>query len=811
MAIFGRGVSPGVRRFPVWGLLLLAVLPLAIHWRLVLAGSVDQRHLCCDFAAHHYPAYLEGREWFRTGVFPQWNPYGDLGGAYFLSDPEVGLFYPPNWVVYAIGAVFNSNDIFLRAIYLFLVAHVGFGGVATALLARTWAGLRWPYALLAGTLYVGSGFIHAHLAGHAHTVAFSLTPATLLVWLRFLETSRPLWFAATAALLGSALLGGYHFVPLYVTFPTMLALTILRDCPLRRNIRAALRHGTLLAAAVSLAFALFSVQLLPFVLAYQESYRASAASLEWSGEYRIDFSLFYQMIIPNLYTGIGRGYGLTYYLGLLPLLALGVALLRPGLRNSAIVHSGVIACVGFVVALGHQTLIHQLVYFLLPGVGIFRSISFSLLLVVIFGAIAVGALLQALADDPHERSVLVQPLRKFLVVWVIIATVIFLLLSTLHALVRGIGPQVYEMIRALELARPMAEPRITWETGKDILRVINGIAWAWGLLGFAFTATVGTFLLFLERPNRTCLALIALVFVIDASAQVARHPSLTSEVLPHGLGQNPARLYEPNKLTARLSTLRGRDLVRSFVDNTLPSYYYSANHHLFTQIAESQIPPPYRSELLSVMTSPAGLDAFNFRFLVTRNPTLTPAAPWRFLETVSLSAPAPAGAVRIYENPHAMPRAFLVERVSTVPGSNPTAQLAALRTVDPRTHAVVFARDVPGDLQPAVSQRSPLSRGRVAIDHYERGTVRMTVEADGPGFVFMSDAYHPWWKLSVDGRGARLARTNVHFRGFFVPPGRHVVEMRFDTFPFWIGAAVSAASMLTVIVIASLPCRGTDA
>jgi hypothetical protein len=799
MAMLRRWVSPGARWSPLWGLLFLVVLPFAIHWRLVLAGPVDQRHLCCDFSAHHYPAYLEGREWFRSGVFPHWNPYGNLGGIHFPSDPEVGLFYPPNWIVYAIGAIVDSNDLFLRAIYALLVSHIAFGALATALFARTWADLRWPYALLAGTVYAGSGFINANLPGHAHTVAFSLTPATLLVWNLFLKTNQSRWFAATAALLGLALLGGYHFVPLFVTIPTLLALALLRDRPLGRNAAKAFHHAALLGGTALLAVGLFCVQLIPIVLAYRESYRASVVSLEWSGQYRIDFSFFYQLIIPNLYTGTARVTTLSYwnyYLGLLPLVLLCVALLRPALRTRVVVRSGAIACTAFVIALGHQTLVHQLIYFFFPLIGIFRSISYFLVLTVTFGAIACGGLLQALEDNADQRSSILGPLRKLLVSWGIVAGMTALLIWTLHALMLAIGPQVYNVITALRASGAAMDSGISWETGKEILRVVSGIAWLWGMLAFLLTATIVALLLFLEQPSRKRLTLIALVFVVDGSAQLARHPSLTSSV-------NPARLYEANALTSRLTAVRGSELVRFVVDDGLPYRDYSANHQLFTQVAYSQIPPPYGRDLLSFMTSTTGLDAFNFRFLVTKDAT-PEVAPWRFMERVTLGASALTDDARIYENPGAMPRAFLVERLVTVEGNDPATQLAALRKADPRTHAVVFERDVGRDASPTATLRSTLSRGRVSIDHYGRGRVRMTVDTEAPGFVFMSDAYHPWWKLFVDGSEARLIRTDVHFRGFFVPAGRHAVEMRFDTTPFWFGAAASVASMLILVLVTTL-------
>ena len=47
------------------------------------------------------------------------------------------------------------------------------------------------------------------------------------------------------------------------------------------------------------------------------------------------------------------------------------------------------------------------------------------------------------------------------------------------------------------------------------------------------------------------------------------------------------------------------------------------------------------------------------------------------------------------------------------------------------------------------------------------------------GFVVLNDVWHPWWRVSVDGRPARLLRANVLFRAVAVPKGRHLVRFTF--------------------------------
>ncbi|MEJ2368839.1 MAG: YfhO family protein [Acidobacteriota bacterium] len=54
-----------------------------------------------------------------------------------------------------------------------------------------------------------------------------------------------------------------------------------------------------------------------------------------------------------------------------------------------------------------------------------------------------------------------------------------------------------------------------------------------------------------------------------------------------------------------------------------------------------------------------------------------------------------------------------------------------------------------------------------------------------------TDTYYPGWRAQIDGAGVPISRTDGTFRGVVVPPGRHVVEMRFVSRSFEAGMALS--------------------
>ena len=70
--------------------------------------------------------------------------------------------------------------------------------------------------------------------------------------------------------------------------------------------------------------------------------------------------------------------------------------------------------------------------------------------------------------------------------------------------------------------------------------------------------------------------------------------------------------------------------------------------------------------------------------------------------------------------------------------------------------------------------------------------VRLSVESERPAYLVTSETHYPGWRAYVDGRPQPIYYTNVAFRGFPVPAGKHQILMRFEAPLFWWAAAASA-------------------
>lgn len=155
--------------------------------------------------------------------------------------------------------------------------------------------------------------------------------------------------------------------------------------------------------------------------------------------------------------------------------------------------------------------------------------------------------------------------------------------------------------------------------------------------------------------------------------------------------------------------------------------------------------------------------------------------------------------VAIYENPHPLPRAFLVPSVLVVPSRQAALDVIRDGTFDP-TRLVVLEEAFDASLltdSPTIGEKSVASSlGDVQVAQYARELVRLKTFAADNSFLVLSDSYYPGWKAYVDGREAKIYRADYLFRGVFLPAGSHDVVFSFEPASFYLGRNISIAALL---------------
>jgi hypothetical protein len=161
------------------------------------------------------------------------------------------------------------------------------------------------------------------------------------------------------------------------------------------------------------------------------------------------------------------------------------------------------------------------------------------------------------------------------------------------------------------------------------------------------------------------------------------------------------------------------------------------------------------------------------------------------------------GSGRLFENPRALPRAFVPRKVYREP--DPRREIGVLRGI-PEYGEQGVASVVPGNA-PA---RTWVDNGAasVRITRYETQEMVMEVEAAAPALVGTSMVAWPGWKLRIDGREAKTAAYNHAFVGFLVSPGRHRAVLRYMPGGFVWGVGVSLASLVAGLFLVWRPRAG---
>jgi hypothetical protein len=167
----------------------------------------------------------------------------------------------------------------------------------------------------------------------------------------------------------------------------------------------------------------------------------------------------------------------------------------------------------------------------------------------------------------------------------------------------------------------------------------------------------------------------------------------------------------------------------------------------------------------------------------------------------------------VYENPEAMPRAYVPARVKVLPEDKTMLTLAGRikRTVtDPASGRTIddfaFAKSVI-DFDPAKTAYVPTDPG--LPDGDSRGTaevvgetpceVRLKVDMQTPGLLVLADQFYDGWNAYLDGKQYPILPVNRAIRGVALPAGRGELVFRYEP-PAWTRGLRMSAIAASVLV-----------
>jgi hypothetical protein len=676
----------------------------------------------------------------RLPDVPLWNP--DIeGGRPLLANMQSAVFSPFSWPAYVLPFWWSLG--LIAALKLWAMA---FG---TFLLARA-LGLRMGGALLAGVV-AGFGLFHVVWLAWPLSGVWAWLPWVLLATDATVRRPGPRPVAALALAVALQFAGGHPETSFHVL--AVAVLFALLRLPDAGRVRALGRFAGGLAAGAALSAAF----LLPFLelLAHSSdvAQRAAHDAARSPRHYLLSLALPDYWGRPTQVVTEPFIVARAFYAGALPLMLACLAVLRPSKERLWIAAAGAVA---LLVVVGQQPFFG--IVNALPG---FHQAHNTRLAIVTLLAIALlaGWGLDDLARLPRRRGL-------------VIAGAI----AVLPALIVLVRARPLPLGDALRAAWGFATPE------RDELPLMSLLIW----LPFAAAAVA----LIARRPR----AAVALALVLTF-ADLARA----------GMGQNPAIPLDHARtpVTGALAFLQRHDDQRFVAAgaSVLPplnanvgmryglrdarGYDYPTEEHYDAFWRRAVNPPdPLGITLPSTQatTGPAALRALG---LLSVGYVLTPPEDAPLALPLAYQGPD----ARVYANPAALPRAFLVG-AQRVTGD----QLGAVTApgFDPREAAVVSA-------SAGLPARAPSpGTARLVRDDPERVAVR--TRAGRRALLVLTDSWFPGWRATVDGRDAPIVRTDQLLRGVAVPAGTHTVEFAYRPLSWRIGWIVSllAAAGLAV-------------
>jgi hypothetical protein len=177
------------------------------------------------------------------------------------------------------------------------------------------------------------------------------------------------------------------------------------------------------------------------------------------------------------------------------------------------------------------------------------------------------------------------------------------------------------------------------------------------------------------------------------------------------------------------------------------------------------------------------LDRGNVNLVLSATPLDEPGLRW--LGAVTL---------QVYENQHALPRAYLSERWQPVDDLAGAARWMLREGLDhPSIPALEGAEAPPTDSHP----------GTVTLAVLDRGPNRLEIPLPAGhrgGLVVLTDSWDEGWSATVDGQATSLVPTNGYQRGVRVAPGATAVAMAYRPPGLGTGLVASLAAALGLLI-----------
>ena len=156
---------------------------------------------------------------------------------------------------------------------------------------------------------------------------------------------------------------------------------------------------------------------------------------------------------------------------------------------------------------------------------------------------------------------------------------------------------------------------------------------------------------------------------------------------------------------------------------------------------------------------------------------------------------AGSSGIKVYWQPNAFPRAWVVHHVKRIEYQNQLNWYVANRL--DLLHSEGLMYDAPPSVAPCANGQDD-----VQLREDQGSRVGISARPACAGMVVVSDTYYPGWSAWVDGKASPIYAVDGAMRGVVVPAGQHLITMRYRPPVVYEGAALSLVGIVGAIVLA---------
>jgi hypothetical protein len=728
-----------------WGCLLLLITVL-FYWKTLLTHQFS--------LLTEWEGVTQGYSWYqfcvssiKHGHWPMWDPFA-YSGRSFVGEMQTGAYSPLNLLLAIVP--FNRSDVFSPQLYNWLFAFAHFFAACFMFALVREFGLSRFSALVAAVCFALGGFV-GRVPWPNYLWGSIWLPVIFLFLIRALKTDSIRLAMLHASLAGLALgmailVGGLHAAIMQtLAIVTALGFSVCSPMPASTSRRNALAFCVAVLGVIGfVAFAAGAVQLLPSMEYTRHSVRWVGAPDPLPATEKIPYAFLREGMAPQgiltflMFAAFDGNVGtveVNPYLGAFPLLLAIIGVWKTW-SNPWVRYLTGLAAGAFVFSLGSFSFLHGLLYAIAPFLWIAREparflylADFALAILAAFGA----EILYSKAAESRDAWAGLNRILK----WVAIACAVVLCV-----------PAVFTQVQ---------------------IHVWNALSI---LLIFSSCA-----LFFSVSRGHTGGAARFLTLALILSDLSAFDWTARNKIDIASKGTNHLdRLFSCRGAVDFLKSQTGLFRVQVIADNP-PNI--GDVFQIQTTWGGGVTAPLHYWDLVSKVSH--AMDLLNVRYFMKPATAPEPGAVYQDADW------------KIYENPQAYPRAWVVHEAAVDPVRRDLLNRLGAPGMDPHREAILSEpMDTP--LEPI----SAAAQENVRFQSYEADTIEIAVHADSRGLLVLSEVYDPGWHATVNGQPAQIREVDGALRGIVVGPGDNRIALRYLPGSIVAGALLTAGAFLAL-------------